>query len=133
MPTPLIQYPAVTIAAGQKTTIRLSPLTLPTGRVIGDFASFALAVREDPEWPRSGATEAARHRADPIADGWEVVVTAAGELDEDDVITFTFTMDAGAGADRYSYDAWGTLSAGGEIQLVRATWVTCGARVVAAS
>lgn len=131
MPTSLIRYPALEIPAGQYTTIRLTPLTLPTGRVVTDFSSFTLKLREDPDWPRSGQTEADRYKADPIADGWPVVVTATGTLDDDDVPVVSFDMVDGAGELRYAYDAWGTLAAGGKpVQLVRATWVTGGARVV---
>jgi hypothetical protein len=130
MPTSLIRYPALEIAAGQYTTVRLDPFTPGTGRTLADYASFLLVVREDPEWPRSGATEAVRHRADPIADGWEVVASAEGVLDDDDVPTFGFDMPNAAGVDRYAYDVWATLVSGGQpVQVVQARWVTAGARV----
>jgi hypothetical protein len=127
----LIREPLSTFrpGAGQTTTVSLSPLTLPTGRLVTDFTSFALVVREDPEWPRTGAAKAAAVSADPLGDGWEIAVTAEGELD-DDVPVFTFVAPDGAGERRYAFDAWGFLSGGEEIQLVESTWLTVGARVV---
>lgn len=131
MGSPLIRdpvgIPPLKWAAGQTMVVSLSPLTLPAGRVLGDFSAWTLTVREDPKWPRSGATEAARDAADPIADGWAVALTATGTV-VDGAATFAFTMVAGAGYRRYSIDAWGALSAGGEIQVVEPLWLTCGAR-----
>src|SRR5690348_10692552 len=126
----LIREPALEWAAGQTMVVTLDPLTLPDGRAVTDFATFTLKVREDPSWPRSGQTLARAGEADPIADGWAVAVTSTGSLNGDDVPEFTFVMPSGAGIKRYAVDAWGTLSGGAEVQLVRATWLTCGARVV---
>lgn len=131
MPTPLIRdpvgIPPLRLVSGGAYVVSLSPLTLPAGRVVADFSGWTLTVREDPDWPRSGATEAARDAADPKGDGWAVVLTVTGTV-VDGVVTFALTMVAPAGYRRYSVDAWGALSAGGEIQVVEPLWLTCGAR-----
>ncbi len=128
--SPLIrESPSLVWDALEEHTAAVS-LTPRTGLTVADYGTVTLTIREDPHWPRSGATEAARGRADPIADGWPVVAVATGSV-AGGVVTFTFTMDLDAGTDRYSFDAWGTLSTGGGVQLVQSRWVTGGARVVA--
>lgn len=124
----LIVEPALKWAAGQATVLSITPLTLPVGRSVTDFSTFTLTIRQDPLWPRTGDALANRPTADPIAQSWPVVLTAAGTL-VSSVPTFEFTVPSGAGIERYSLDVWGTLSAGGEVQLVRATWLTVNGRV----
>lgn len=127
---PLIREPALEWAAGQSMRVQLSPLTLPAGRVLGDFTSFALAIRADPLWPRVGTAKTDADSADPLGDGWPLVASATGAV-VSGVVTFDVTAPLETGVKRYALDAWGTLSGGGSVQLVRATWLTAGARVVA--
>ncbi len=124
----LIREPARECGAGETITYTVSPLTLPTGRVVGDFSGFTFTIREDPLWPRTGADAAAAPKARPKNDGWAEAVTAAGTL-VNSVPVFEFTTPTGAGERRYAYDVWGQLTAGGETQLVRARWLTLLARV----
>lgn len=108
-------------------TVQITPLTLPAGRQLTDFSSFTLTIRQDPSWPRTGALSATRNTADPIAEGWTAVVTATGSL-VNSIPTFTFTMPSAAGIERYAVDVWGNLAAGGQVQLVQATWLTAAGR-----
>jgi hypothetical protein len=118
----------VAIPAVQRTTIVLDPLTLPTGRVLGDFSAYRLVMRRDPDWPRDRTERF--DELDPEGDGWTVVVTADGDVDDGEV-SFTFDAPELPGRYRYVYDVWATLTAGGEVQLVRGYWLTVLPRVAA--
>lgn len=124
----LIREPAYEWAAGQQQVVSLTPLTLPSGRTVADFNGYTLTIRADPDWPRAGAAGGQEGAADPIGDGWAVSLTASGSL-VGSVPTFTFTVPSDAGIRRYAVDCWASLTSGGEVQLVRATWLTVGARV----
>lgn len=133
---PLIREPALEWAADQLMTVRLSPLTLPSGRVLADFSAFTLTIRADPLWssetkgrPRGSATIAA-DTADPVGDGWPVVLTATG-ANVGGVVTFSFDAPAAAGRKRYALDVVGSLAGGGDVQLVYSTWLTVLPRVTA--
>ncbi len=124
----LIREPALEWAARQTMTVRLSPLALPAGRVLADFDTFALTVRSDPTYPRTGATVTAADTADPLGDGWSVAVEATGNV-VDGIVTFSFNAPATAGRKRYALDVVGTLAGGGDVQLVYSTWLTVLPRV----
>ena len=130
----LVKEPALSWAIGQNMTVFVTPLTLPVGRALTDFASFTLTIRQDPLWPRTGANQATRNTADPIGENWLAVVTSTGSLTippggTSQVPTFNFAMPNVAGLERYAVDVWGALNAGGLIQLVVATWLTGAGRV----
>lgn len=106
--------------AGQRETVTLSPVTLPTGRTLADFASFTLTAWEDPKYPRSGADAVAA--AAPVEDGWTVSLTAAGSVSGSTVV-FNLTGPSASGIKRYAVGVIGTLSAGGDIDLLPVTWL----------
>ena len=124
----LIREPALEWAGGQDITLRLSPLTLPAGRTLDDFSTFALTIRADPAYPRSGSSAVAARTADPLGDGWPVAVSAVGQVVAG-VVTFSFVTPSLAGRSRFALDVWGELDGGGEIQLVPTTWLTILPRV----
>lgn len=125
------EVPKLEWAAAQSMVVSLTPLTLPTGRTLDDFDGYTLTIREDPGWPRATAVARdAANSADPLGDGWAVAVTAVGEVN-DGVVQFSFVTPEGAGSRRYAVDVWGSLVAGGEVQLVKSTWLTVLPRVVA--
>lgn len=129
----LVREPALVWTVGQSMSVYVTPLTLPVGRQLSDFASYTLTVRQDPLWSRQ--SPALRASADPIGEGWPVAVTAAGALavppgGTSPVPAFNFVMPALAGTERYAVDVFGALNSGGLIQLVPATWLTGGGRVL---
>lgn len=127
----LCQLPPKIWAAGQLLSVAVTPLTLAPGRLVTDFTGFMLNIRSDPLWPRIGinASQLVLSAVDPLGQGWPLVLTVSGAL-VSSVPTFVFTMVNGSGIMRYAFDVWGQLN-GGEIQLVRPWWLTCGARVEA--
>jgi hypothetical protein len=120
---------ALAVTSGQRTTLVLDPLALPTGRTVADYSAFRLAVRKDPDWPRDRTQKF--DELDPDGDGWDVSVTADGELNDDGEPEFTFDAPTSPGRYRYVYDVWGTLTTGGEVPLVRGYWLTVLPRVAA--
>jgi hypothetical protein len=124
----LVTEPALQWTAGQAMTVRVTPLTLPVGRQLTDFVTWTLTIRQDPSWPRTGPGSAGplantRNTADPIAENWTIAVQAIGTL-VNSVPTFTFTTPSQAGVERYAVDVFGTLAAGGDVQVVPCTWLT---------
>lgn len=126
----ILDTPVLRWAAGARRTVRLSPLTLPAGRTLSDFSGYTLTIRADPLFPRDGSALAAAAAADPRGDGWAVAATVAGAVVAG-VVQFEATAPADAGERRYALDVWAALAAGGETELVPATWLTVGARVKA--
>lgn len=106
--------------AGEKRTVTLSPVTLPTGRTLSDFATFTLTVWEDPQYPRTGSYVVAASA--PIEDSWTESVTASGSVSGSTVV-FNLTAPSSSGIKRYAVGIIGTLSAGGNIHLLPVTWL----------
>ena len=130
MPSLIRESPVLEWAAAQAMVVSLSPLALPSGRTLSDFSAYTLAIRQDPAWPRSGPKATTADSADPLGDGWAPAVSVSGTVSEG-VVSFSFVAPEAAGRRRYAVDVWGTLAAGGEVQLFKATWLTVLPRVVA--
>lgn len=103
------------------------PVTLPAGRVLADFASFALYLWADPEFPREGSH--AFVRANPAADGWVKVSTFAGTPaeasgDTPATVTYTGTLPAAGGYRSHVLAAWAIGGTAGDSCLVYPSWLT---------
>ena len=114
--------PPLKWAAAQTQTVRVTP-TLPSGRALGDWTTFTLTIRADPEFPRSAAEQAEAGAADPITDGWAVSTSAEGTV-SGSTISFTVTIPSSAGYRRYAVDVVATGGVAGRVQLVVPYWLT---------
>lgn len=123
---PQIAIPVVELRASQATTLVLDPIELPSGRDLGDWASFVVTVREDPLWPRRPFQ--ANDDLDPVNDSWSSAATGSGTV-VGDTLELAFTAPSGAGDKRYALDVWGIGGSAGDCQLRQATWVTVLPRV----
>lgn len=112
--------------ANQKQQITLSPITLPIGRTLADFATFILTIRTDPLFPRSGTDLNAV--ISPEADGWTVATTASGSVVGATVV-FDFNVPTLPGQRRYVFDARAEGGTGGPVALIPATWLSVSPRV----
>lgn len=119
MPDLIRSTPELLWAAGERATVTVSPITLPTGRTLADWATFDLNVREDPAFRREGA------EAGEVVDAadWELAATAAGTV-AGATLVFTLTLPAGAGWRRYVLAVWGRGGAAGDACLVYPTWLS---------
>jgi hypothetical protein len=123
VPTPLIrESPSLTWDALQEQTVAVT-LTPRTGLTVPDYGTVTLTIREDPEWPRSGATEANRHLADPIGDGWEIVATGS-EVASTSPIEIDVTVPDGPGTKRYTVDVVADGGDAGRVTLVPTTYLS---------
>jgi hypothetical protein len=134
--TKTIQDLGVTLATKSKQTLVVSPITLPSGRTLADWATFTLTVRADPDWDttfgrRIGPNKPGADYADPEGEGWTVVLTLAGVVVG---ATLEFAIseadsDIAAGLNRYAFDVYAEGGAAGRVELVPATWLTMRVRV----
>lgn len=113
--------------AGQKQTVTLTEdivkSHLPTGRTLADYSSFVLTIREDPNWPRSGANLTVP--LDPAVAGGTPEVTATGTADVSAfTIVFSLNAPANPGYQRYAMDVQGLGGVAGPTQFYEATWLT---------
>ncbi len=113
--TPKLEWPA-----GQRQVVSV-PVTLSSGNVLTDFATFTLTVREDPGFPRTGAS--LNDNLDPHGDGWASAASASGTA-SGSTLTFVVTVPSSPGRKRYSLDVWAIGGTAGPVQLVNSTWLT---------
>lgn len=114
--------------AGQSQVVKVV-VDLSEGRLITDWAAFTLTIREDPGWPRSGATLFVP--LDPAIAGGTPNVTATGTVVSATEVTFTFTVPSYPGINRYAFDVWGTGGTAGPVQVFPTTWLTVKPSVMA--
>lgn len=116
----------VEFTSGAKTSLTVSPITFPTGRDTGDFASFVATIREDPDYLRR--TLPVDPLVDPVAEGWDVIGTATGTADSATSVTFEFSSAVTSlleGSERrYVVDAWGLGGTAGPAAILDTNWIT---------
>jgi len=101
-------------------------LRLSAGRTLADWDSFILTIKEDPGWPREGAT--LQVPLDPSLGSVLVQATGVdtGTMDQcgNPIVAFTFTAPANPGRKRYAFDVRGIGGTAGEVSFVDSTWLT---------
>jgi len=121
----LIQDCGYTLSAGQRQLFKVDCATVlaGSGLTLADFATFTLTVREDPGYPRSGATLFLQ--LDPANAGGTPLIQVTGTPDASPgtLVTFVVTAPANPGRHRYAFDVVGTGGDAGPVQLQRATWL----------
>lgn len=115
-----IQSLCLSWPASQVQLVRV-PITLADGHTIASWASFVLTIREDPDYPRSGAD-----LYDPLnpVGSWDAVVESAGTAYGSDEVRFSVTVPADPGIQRYALDVWGIGGTAGDACFIPATWLT---------
>lgn len=119
----LIQDCGYELSANQRQilTIPCADALAGSGLTLAAFTTFTLTVREDPGWPRSGMT--LNLPLDPANAGGTPLLTVTGTPDGTNV-KFTATWPTNPGRKRYAMDMWGSGGTAGDVQLLRATWLT---------
>lgn len=134
MPSPdLIGTASITLTAGDAWRLIVSPISFPSGRDTGDFASFTATIREDPEYPRR--TALSDPLIDPLSESWTVIATASGTASSTTAVYFDFTTsqtdDLKASRRRYVVDAVGLGGTAGPAAILSANWLTVYPRATA--
>lgn len=96
---------------------------LPTGRTLADYSSFVLTIREDPDWPRSGANLTVP--LDPAIAGGTPIGTATGTADVSAfTVVFSINAPTNPGYQRYVIEARGLGGVAGPTAFYETTWLT---------
>lgn len=98
-------------------------VTLGTGRTISDWTNFVFTIREDPDYPRTGADT---EPVNPINDvsAWELTSSTAGTVASSTSVVFSVTVPSDPGYRRYAFDVRGYGGTAGQTAFIPATWLS---------
>lgn len=126
MSNPLLirETPSLVWDASEDHTVRLA-LTPRAALDLSDYGTFTLTIREDPDYPRTGAARATVSAADPINDGWAVAATGTATAAAlDTTVDIDVTVPDGAGDHRYCVDVTASGGTAGRVTVFRTTWLS---------
>jgi hypothetical protein len=134
-PLDIIGTTEITVVAGDKWRLTVSPISFPDDRDTGDFASFTATIREDPGYPRRPFADDSL--VDPAGESWTTIATASGTASSATAVYFDFDEDdlegLSGGFRRYVIDAVGLGGTAGPAVILKANWLTVYPRVTAFS